>query len=80
MLVQRNLVKPLPKKLRLFFIGPHEALCHYGNTVKCRQLGTHQVSDYPFTRVKIFHGSLEVPRLLRRNMINPKCEHLLRGN
>ena len=60
MLVQRNLDKPHPKKLRLFFIGPHEALCHYGNTVKCRQLGTYQVSNYPVTRITFFTEALKI--------------------
>ena len=58
-LVQRDLDKPLPTKLSLPFVGPHEVLSHEGNTVKCRHLGTHQVTDYPSYRVKIFHGSLE---------------------
>ena len=58
-LVQRDIDKPLPTKLSLPFVGPHEVLCHEGNTIKCRHLATHQVSDYPATRVKIFHGSLE---------------------
>ena len=58
-LVQRDVDKPLPTKLSLPFVGPHEVLRHEGNTVKCRHLATHQVSDYPVTRVKIFHGSLE---------------------
>ena len=58
-LVQRDLDKPLPSKLSLPFIGPHEVLGHEGNTVRCRHLATHQVTDYPVTRVKIFHGTLE---------------------
>ena len=58
-LVQRDLDKPLPSKLSLPFVGPHEVLQQEGNTVRCRHLATHQVMDYPVTRVKIFHVALE---------------------
>ena len=58
-LVRRDPDKPLPSKLSLPFTGPYEVLQHDGNAVRCRHLAAHHIADYPVTRLKIFHGSLE---------------------
>ena len=58
-LVQQDVDKALPSKLSLPFTGPHEVLRQKGNDVQCLHLATHQVTEYPVTRVKIFHGTLE---------------------
>lgn len=62
-LVQRDPDKPLPSKLCMPFAGPYEVIEHVGNDVKCRHLATHAISEFPVTRLKIFHGSREAAKL-----------------
>ena len=33
-----------------------------GNYVKCRHLATHAISEFPVSRLKIFHGTLETAK------------------
>lgn len=58
-LVHRDPDKPPPTKLSMPFMGPYEVVEHVGNDVKCRHLATHAISEFPVTRVKIFHGNRE---------------------
>ena len=61
-LLQRDPDKPLPTKLTMPFSGPYEVLDQVGNDVKCRHLATHVISEFPVTRLKIFHGTREVAK------------------
>ena len=61
-LVQRDPDKPLPSKLTMPFSGPYEAIDQVGNDVKCRHLATHAITEFPVSRLKIFHGSRETAK------------------
>jgi hypothetical protein len=62
-LYQRPQEPFLPTKLTMPFAGPFQVLRQERNRVTVRNLATHEVSDLPVERLKIWHGTKDAAEL-----------------